>query len=67
MKMANEDVKITIDDVEYLFNDLSDEAKAQIQSIQFVDQEIGRLNAQLAIANTAKIAYQNALKEVMPK
>jgi len=65
--MANEDVKITIDDVEYLFNDLSDEAKAQIQSIQFVDQEIGRLNAQLAIANTAKIAYQNALKEVMPK
>ncbi len=67
MKMANEDVKITIDDVEYLFNDLSDEAKAQIQSIQFVDQEIGRLNAQVAIANTAKIAYQNALKEVMPK
>jgi hypothetical protein len=65
--MANEDVKITIDNVEYLFNDLSDEAKAQIQSIQFVDQEIGRLNAQLAIANTAKIAYQNALKEVMPK
>ena len=65
--MANEDVKITIDNVEYLFNDLSDEAKAQIQSIQFVDQEVGRLNAQLAIANTAKIAYQNALKEVMPK
>ncbi len=65
--MANEDVKITIDNVEYLFNDLSDEAKAQIQSIQFVDQEVGRLNAQLAIVNTAKIAYQNALKEVMPK
>jgi len=65
--MANEDVKITIDNVEYLFNDLSDEAKAQIQSIQFVDQEIARLNAQVAIANTAKIAYQNALKEVMPK
>jgi hypothetical protein len=65
--MANEDVKITIDNVEYAFNDLSDDAKAQIQSIQFVDQEIARLNAQLAIANTAKMAYQNALKEVMPK
>ncbi len=65
--MANELVKITIDNVEYLFDDLSDEAKAQIHSIQFVDSEIGRLNALLAIANTAKLAYQNALKDVMPK
>lgn len=65
--MANTPTKITIDNVEYLFDDLSDDAKAQIQSIQFVDAEIGRYNARIAIANTAKIAYQNALKDVMSK
>ncbi|MCK5899015.1 MAG: hypothetical protein KAG06_08090 [Methylococcales bacterium] len=63
--MAETQAKVSIDDVEYIYDDLSDEAKAQIQSIQFADNEIARLNAQLAIANTAKIAYQNALKEVL--
>lgn len=64
--MADEDkVKISIDNVEYVYDDLSDEAKAQIQSIQFVDNEIARLNAQLAIANTAKMAYQTALKDII--
>jgi len=65
--MADEPIKITIDDKEYLFDDLSDDAKAQIHSIQFVDSEINRLNALLAIANTAKIAYQSALKDAMPE
>ncbi|MCK5729383.1 MAG: hypothetical protein KAH08_09185 [Methylococcales bacterium] len=63
--MAETQAKVSIDNVEYIYDDLSDEAKAQIQSIQFADNEIARLNAQLAIANTAKIAYQNALKEVL--
>ena len=63
--MAETQAKVSIDDVEYLYDDLSDEAKAQIQSIQFADNEIARLNAQLAVANTAKIAYQNALKDVL--
>ena len=63
--MAETQAKVSIDDVEYIYDDLTDEAKAQIQSIQFADNEIARLNAQLAIANTAKIAYQNALKEVL--
>ncbi|MCK5871250.1 MAG: hypothetical protein KAG26_00365 [Methylococcales bacterium] len=63
--MAETQAKVSIDDVEYIYDDLSDEAKAQIQSIQFADNEIARLNAQLAVANTAKIAYQNALKDVL--
>jgi hypothetical protein len=63
--MADAPTKISIDNVEYLLDDLSDEAKAQIHSLQFVEAEIGRLNARIAIANTAKVAYQNALKEVL--
>ncbi|MCK4494543.1 MAG: hypothetical protein KAU26_10835 [Methylococcales bacterium] len=65
--MAEKQAKVSIDDVEYIYDDLSDEAKAQIQSIQFADNEIARLNAQLAVANTAKIAYQNALKDVLAR
>ena len=57
---------VTIDGTDYAIDDLSDEAKAQIQSLQFLENEIARLNAQLAVAATAKSAYQNALKEVLP-
>ena len=63
----SEEAKIIIDDVEYLLNDLNDDAKAQIQSLQFVEAEIARLNALLAISGTARIAYQNALKNLLPK
>jgi hypothetical protein len=65
--MASSDAKISIDGIDYSFNDLSDDAKAQIRSLQFVEAEIGRLQAQIAIANTAKIAYQNALKSLLPQ
>jgi hypothetical protein len=65
--MADVEPKVNIDGVEYLLNDLSDQAKAQIQSLQFVEAEIGRLNAQAAVASTARIAYQNALKELLPQ
>ena len=65
--MAETEAKINIDGVEYLLGDLPEEAKAQIQSLQFVEAEIGRLNALVAVASTARIAYQNALKGLLPK
>ncbi len=65
--MTDTEPKLNIDGVEYLLKDLSEEAKAQIQSLQFVEAEIGRLNAQVAVASTARMAYQNALKELLPK
>lgn len=34
--------------------------------LQVTDAEIGRLNAQLAIAQTARNAYANALKAALP-
>jgi hypothetical protein len=56
---------IAIDQVEYDLDKLSDAAKAQIQMIQLVDQEIARLNTLLAIAQTARAAYANSLKAAL--
>ena len=58
--------KVTIDDKEYDLDQLSDEAKNQLVSLQFVDQELQRLNAQAAVLQTARLAYANALKETLP-
>ena len=54
--------KIKLDEVEYETDDMSDNAKAQLASLQFNEAHINRLKNELAIADTAKIAYVNALK-----
>lgn len=58
--------KISIDSNEYDTDKFSEEAKAQLISIQYVDQELVRLQAQLAALQTARIAYANALKASLP-
>ena len=60
-------VKITIDDVEYDTDNMSDNAKAQVASLQFNEAHMNRLRNELAIADTAKIAYVNALKVELSK
>lgn len=57
---------ITIDGQEYPIDELSDEAKAQITNLRVTDQEIARLQQQLAIAQTARVAYANALQKELP-
>lgn len=57
---------ITIDNKEYDLNLLSDEAKAQLASIQFVDAELVRLNAKAAALQTARMAYSIALQAALP-
>ena len=53
---------ITIDNKQYELESLSDEAKSQLASIQFVDSELARLQAKAAALQTARIAYSNALQ-----
>lgn len=65
--MAENEAKISIDGVDYSLSELSNDARAQIQSLQFVEKELAELNARLAVFSTAKIAYQNALKDMLPK
>ena len=63
--MSEKTNTITIDDKDYNLDDLSDECKSEIQSLQFCEGEIARLNAQLAVAGTAKIGYQRALAKLL--
>lgn len=57
---------IKIDNIDYDLGSLSADAKAQLQSIQFVDQELARLQAQVAVMQTARNAYVSALKAALP-
>lgn len=54
---------IKIDNREYDFDTLPATAKEQLQSLQFVDSELARLQAQAAVLQTARVAYGNALNE----
>ena len=58
--------QITIDNQAYDLDTLSDEAKAQLASLQFVDAELQRMNAQTAVLQTARMAYAKALNDALP-
>ena len=59
--------KITIDGKEYLIEELSDEAKAQLGNLNFVDQKIAGLQQEIAIMQTARNAYARALASALPQ
>lgn len=52
---------LTIDGTNYAIAKLSAAAQAQITNLRVVDAEIARLQQQLAIAQTARNAYSQAL------
>jgi hypothetical protein len=54
---------IKIDDKEYDTETMTEAAKNQLIHMQTIDMEINRLNMQLAIHQTARAAYGNALKQ----
>ncbi|MCX7246474.1 MAG: DUF6447 family protein [Burkholderiales bacterium] len=54
---------IKVDGKEYDSDALSDATLQQLQSLQFVDKELSRLAAQVAVCQTARVAYANALRE----
>ncbi len=56
---------IKIDDKEYEFDTLSEEAKDHLQSVKFVDAEIARYQAHIAVMQTARVAYAKALNAAL--
>jgi hypothetical protein len=54
--------KITVDDIEYNTEDLSDNGKAQLASLQFLEVQMNKLNSEIAVYQTARNAYVAALK-----
>ncbi len=57
---------VRIDGLDYPIDTLSENAKAQLASVQVVDRRIANLQEELAILQTARIAYANALKQELP-
>jgi len=61
MSAKSKTSSITIDGKEYVLDKLSDNARAQIVNLRVTDQEIARLQTQLAIVQTARAAYAQVL------
>jgi hypothetical protein len=57
---------IKIDGKDYDLDQLSNETKAQLASLQFVDAELARLQAQGAALQTARMAHAKALQAALP-
>ena len=53
---------ITVDGKEYDLDELNESAKMQLANLQFVQAEIKRLEANMAVFKTAASSYSNALK-----
>ena len=56
---------IKIDEKDYEVDDLSDEAKAQVISLNFVDAQLNQLQLKAAAMQTARNAYATALKSLL--
>ena len=54
--------KITIDEIEYNTEDLSDNGKAQLASLQFLEVQMKKLKSEIAVYQTARNSYVAALK-----
>ena len=59
--------KITVDSIEYNSEDLSDNGKAQLASLQFLQVQMDKLNSEIAVYQTARNAYVAALKAELEK
>ena len=59
--------KITVDGIEYNTEDLTDNGKAQLASLQFLEVQMNKLKNEIAVYQTAKSAYMSALKLELEK
>ena len=59
--------KITVDDIEYNSEDLSDNGKAQLASLQFLDVQLNKIQGEIAVYQTARNSYVAALKAELEK
>ncbi|UZE95135.1 DUF6447 family protein [Alkalimarinus alittae] len=57
--------KLTIDDKQYEIDKLPPEAKAKLDSARFCEQKIEQLEAEIAIARTARAAYLQSLPSLL--
>ena len=58
---------IKVNDKEYDSESLSDEAKANLVSLQFAQSELKRLEGKVAIFKTAIATYSKAVESLLPE
>ena len=59
--------KIMIDGIEYETDGLSDNGKAQLASLQFLEAQMHKLRNEIAVYSTAKNGYLATLKAELEK
>ena len=59
--------KITVDGIEYNSEDLSDNGKAQLASLQFLEVQMNKIKSEITVYQTARNSYIAALKTELEK
>jgi hypothetical protein len=59
--------KITIDDIDYHTEDLTENGRAQLASLQFLEGQMQKIRQEMAVYQTAQVAYAQALKAEITK
>ena len=54
--------KVTVDDIQYNTEDLSENGKAQLASLQFLEVQMNKLKSEIAVYQTARNTYMTVLK-----
>ena len=54
--------KFTVEGIEYNTEDLSENGKAQLASLQFLEVQMNKLKSEVAVYQTARNSYIAALK-----
>ena len=54
--------KIKVDDIEYNTEDLTDNGKAQLASLQFLEVQMNKIKSEIAVYQTARNSYIASLK-----
>lgn len=54
---------LMIDGVSYNLQDLGDNARAALVSLQYCDNMLRRIQNEMAVADTARLAYKASLKK----
>lgn len=65
--METKPATVTIGGKEYELENLSEEARNQLKNLQFTEAEIRQSKMRLAMLQTARSAYHQALLAALPK
>jgi hypothetical protein len=66
-KVKNEEPTVTYNGKTYKVSELSEEAQKQLMNVKISENEIRRLQMQLAIVQTAHSAYEQAMVAALPE